>query len=170
MTLSKLQELVMDREADMTEQLNWTQDTEKAEIWSKWSEESSWQSNTRWEKGFPFSLGSFHFWKHNVLLSPGITHMHMHTHKICSLLNLVAVCHNNDDKVFFWPQSVWVQMVPLSRLCLVHIQILSVVTPTPSQWDNLRVVSQDLAILSRKRHKELNCFLAGGFCGLIPIS
>ena len=62
-------------------------------------------------------------------------------------------------------------MVPLSRLCLVHIQIPSMVTPTLSQWDNiLRADSQDPAILSRKRHKELNCFLAGGFCGLITIS
>ena len=53
-------------------------------------------------------------------------------------------------------------MVPLSRLCLVHIQIPSMVTPTLSQWDNiLRADSQDPAILSRKRHKELNCFLAG---------
>lgn len=62
-------------------------------------------------------------------------------------------------------------MVPLSRLCLVHTQIPSMVTPTLSQRDNfLRAFSQDPAILSRKRHKELNCFLAGGFCGLIPIS
>ena len=62
-------------------------------------------------------------------------------------------------------------MVPLSRLCLVHTQIPSMVTPTLSQRDNfLRADSQDPAILSRKRHKELNCFLAGGFCGLIPIS
>ena len=45
------------------------------------------------------------------------------------------------------------------------------VTPTLSQRDNfLRADSQDPTILSRKRHKELNCFLAGGFCGLILIS
>lgn len=44
------------------------------------------------------------------------------------------------------------------------------VTPTRSQQDNfLRADGQEPAILSRKRHKELNCFLAGGFCDLIPI-
>lgn len=71
---------------------------------------------------------------------------------------------------FFWPQCVWVQIVPFSRPCLVHTQIPSMVTPTRSQQDNLRADSQEPAILSRKRHKELNCFLAGGFCDSIPIS
>ena len=60
-------------------------------------------------------------------------------------------------------------MVPLSRLCLVHTQIPSMETPTRWQQDNfLRADSQEPAILSRKRHKELNCFLAGGSMTLYP--
>ena len=42
-------------------------------------------------RSFSFWSGDILLFGNNVLLSPGITHVHRHTHKVCSLLNLAAV-------------------------------------------------------------------------------